>query len=66
LLSVAGNHRHGQHRVSGGLKTHLFADAEIQHGGVRAHLVEKPQAGHHTVVRVDQLVVSNGMDAPTR
>jgi hypothetical protein len=39
-----------------------FADAEIEHGGVRTHLTKESKSGNNSVIQVDQFFLGEGIN----
>ena len=44
------------------MELHFFADAEIQHRGVGAHLAENPEARHDFVIELDEFFLGKRVD----
>ncbi len=54
-FSIIAGHDPEQRRMPFGMKRDTFADLEIQHMRVRAHLAQKTQTLHNPVVQIDEL-----------
>lgn len=61
LLIVAGDGS-SHHGPPVRMELHFFADAEIQHRGVGAHLAENPEARHDFVIELDEFFLGKRVD----
>jgi len=61
LLIVTGDGSN-QHGPPVRVELHFFADAEIQHRGVGAHLAENPEARHDFVIELDEFCLGKRVD----
>jgi len=61
LLVIAG-YCSDQFGAAVRLKFYFFSDAEIEHGGMRAHLAEKSEARHDLVVQFDEFRFGEGVN----
>jgi len=61
LLVVPGQHAHHE-RTTVGLKLNPVADVELEHFGMRSHLMEEAQAFHDAIVEVDQFCFGEFVD----
>src|SRR5216684_7894759 len=53
LLVVTGQYS-SYLRAPGRMELDSFTDAEIQHGAVRAHLIEESESSHNLVIQLDE------------
>jgi hypothetical protein len=61
FLVVPGQHANHE-RLSVRLKLDSVADAEIEHFGMRTHLMEEPQALDDPIVQVDEFCFRESVD----
>ena len=65
-FSIVSGHYPEQRRMAVRMKSNPFTDLLIQHPPVRAHLAQKAQTVHHSVVQIDEFRFAEFVDINRR